>query len=81
MNSGTSGQIAYYSATGTAVSGISTVPVTAGGTGASTASGALANLLPGVTSNGGNGVAVAGNSQMNGTLQVGGVSSFAGSRQ
>ncbi len=79
VNSGTSGQIAYYSATGTAVSGISTVPVTAGGTGASTASGALANLLPGVTSNGGNGVAVAGNGQINGTLQVGGVSSFAGS--
>ena len=79
VNSGTSGQIAYYSATGTAVSGINTVPITAGGTGASTASAAMANLLPGVTSNGGNGVSVAGNAQLNGALQVGGVSSFAGS--
>ena len=79
VNSGTSGQIAYYSASGTAVSGTNTVPITAGGTGASTASGALANLLPGVTSNGANGVTVAGNSQLNGTLQVGGVSTFTGS--
>jgi hypothetical protein len=78
VNSGTSGQIAYYSATGTAVSGISTVPVSAGGTGSSTASGALANLLPGVTSNGSNGVVVAGSTQLNGTLQVAGTSTFGG---
>ena len=44
MNAGTSGQIAYYSGTGTAISGTSTVSITAGGTGASTASGALTNL-------------------------------------
>jgi len=79
VNSGASGQIAYYAANGTAVSGMSTVPVSAGGTGSSTASGAMANLLPGVTSNGGNGVGVAGNTQLNGTLQVGGASTFAGS--
>jgi hypothetical protein len=44
VNSGASGQIAYYSATGTAVSGLSQVPVASGGTGAATAVGALANL-------------------------------------
>jgi hypothetical protein len=44
VNAGTSGQIAYYSGAGTTLSGINTVSVTAGGTGASTASGALANL-------------------------------------
>ncbi len=44
VNSGTSGQIAYYSGTGTVLSGISAVPVSAGGTGTSTATGALANL-------------------------------------
>jgi len=40
--------------------------------------GALANLLPGVTSNGANGVGVAGNVQFNGTLQVGGLSTLNG---
>ena len=44
VNSGTSGQIAYYAASGTAVGGMNTVPVTVGGTGAATAAGALANL-------------------------------------
>jgi hypothetical protein len=44
VNAGTTGQIAYYSGNGTAVAGISAVPVTAGGTGASTVSGALQNL-------------------------------------
>jgi hypothetical protein len=44
VNSGTTGQIAYYPANGTAVSGENTVPITAGGTGATTAAGALANL-------------------------------------
>ncbi|MFZ1084518.1 MAG: hypothetical protein WAN35_06100, partial [Terracidiphilus sp.] len=78
VNSGTSGQIAYYNTAGTAVSGISTVPITAGGTGSSTASGALANLLPGVASNGSNGVIVTGNSQLNGTLQVAGTTTFGG---
>jgi hypothetical protein len=44
VNSGSSGQIAYYNGTGTVLSGTSTVSVTAGGTGSSTASGALTNL-------------------------------------
>jgi hypothetical protein len=44
VNTGTSGQIAYYSGAGTTLSGTNTVSVTAGGTGASTASSALANL-------------------------------------
>jgi hypothetical protein len=56
IGSGTSGQIAYYTSNGTAISGTSTVPLGAGGTGAATAAAALANLgaLPanGATSTG-----------------------------
>lgn len=33
VNSGTSGQIAYYASSGTAVSGVSVIPITAGGNG------------------------------------------------
>jgi hypothetical protein len=44
VNSGNTGQIAIYDATGTAVSGVNQVPVASGGTGAATASVALANL-------------------------------------
>ncbi len=44
MNSGATGQIAYYAASGTTVGGMNTVPLTAGGTGASTAAVALTNL-------------------------------------
>jgi hypothetical protein len=44
VNAGTSGQIAFYNGNGTALSGTNTVSVSAGGTGASTASGALGNL-------------------------------------
>ncbi len=44
VDSGTAGQIAYYSGAGTAVSGINQVPVASGGTGAATAPSALANL-------------------------------------
>jgi hypothetical protein len=44
VNSGTSGQIAYYSAAGTTLSGISAVPISSGGTGATTAAGALSGL-------------------------------------
>ncbi len=44
INPGTSGQIAYYNGNGTALSGISAVSVSSGGTGSTTASGALANL-------------------------------------
>ena len=44
VNSANSGQIAYYPGNGTSIGGLSTVPVTAGGTGSATASGALQNL-------------------------------------
>ncbi|MGB7263962.1 MAG: hypothetical protein WBC92_00515, partial [Terracidiphilus sp.] len=44
INSGNSGQIAYYTASGTALAGMNAVPLSAGGTGSTTASGALANL-------------------------------------
>ena len=44
VNSGSTGQIAYYNGNGAAVSGMSAVPVSAGGTGATTAAGALAAL-------------------------------------
>ncbi len=61
INSGSSGQIAYYTASGTTLGGMSAVPLNVGGTGASSASGAMANLLPGVASDGNNGVKVTGN--------------------
>jgi len=76
VSSGSTGQIAYYAANGTTVGGESQVPVSAGGTGSSTAAGAMANLLPGVTANGTNGVAVAGNTKLSGTLQVSGATTF-----
>jgi hypothetical protein len=60
VNSGNTGQIAYYNANGTTVSGETAVPLTSGGTGATSASGAIANLLPGVASDGSNGIAVTG---------------------
>jgi hypothetical protein len=65
VNAGSTGQIAYYTGDGTAIAGTSTVPVTAGGTGASSASAALASLgaqpaMAGVTSDGANGLVVAG---------------------
>ncbi|MFZ0743020.1 MAG: glycosyl hydrolase family 28-related protein, partial [Terracidiphilus sp.] len=44
VNSGASGQIAYYSAAGTVLSGMSAVPVASGGTGATSAAGALISL-------------------------------------
>jgi hypothetical protein len=44
VNVGVSGQIAYYSGSGTSISGTNTVSVTSGGTGSATASGALTNL-------------------------------------
>jgi hypothetical protein len=44
VNSGTAGQVAYYTANGTTIGGVTAVPVTAGGTGAATAASALANL-------------------------------------
>jgi hypothetical protein len=44
VNSGSTGQVAYYNGNGAAVSGMSTIPVSAGGTGAGTAAAALAAL-------------------------------------
>jgi hypothetical protein len=44
VNSGSAGQIAYYNGNGAAGSGMSTVPVASGGTGATTASAALSAL-------------------------------------
>ena len=44
VSSGNAGQVAYYTGNGTALSGMSTVPVTAGGTGAASAAAALANM-------------------------------------
>ena len=52
INNGVSGQVAMYTTNGTTVGGISAVPVTSGGTGASTGAGALANL-GGVSASGG----------------------------
>jgi hypothetical protein len=44
INSAMSGQIAYYTGNGTSIGGMSAVPLTSGGTGATSASAALANL-------------------------------------
>jgi hypothetical protein len=52
INSGTTGQIAYYTASGTTIGGENTVPITAGGTGAATAAAAFSNLLPGASYSG-----------------------------
>jgi hypothetical protein len=61
VNTGTTGQIAYYTASGAVIGGLSVVPISAGGTGAPTAAAALSNLLPGVASDAANGVQVSGN--------------------
>ena len=60
VNSASSGQIAYYTSNGSAIGGLSAVPVAAGGTGAQTAAAAVANLLPGVSSDSASGIMVAG---------------------
>jgi hypothetical protein len=44
VTTGNTGQIAYYTASGNAVAGMTTVPIAAGGTGASTPASALANM-------------------------------------
>ena len=44
VSAGNSGQIAYYMANGTTLAGMNAVPLSAGGTGATSASAALANL-------------------------------------
>ena len=63
MNAGNAGQVAYYTANGTTIAGMSAVAVTAGGTGAISAAQALQNLggqqaLTGVSSDGNNGITV-----------------------
>ncbi len=60
ISSGNSGQIAYYTASGTSIGGMNAVPLSAGGTGASSASGAIANFLPGISSDGNQGMKVQG---------------------
>ncbi len=60
INPAATGQIAFYTANGNTIDGETTVPIAAGGTGAATASAAIANLLPGVASDGSNGMAVTG---------------------
>ena len=52
VSAGNSGQIAYYMANGTTVGGMNSVPLSAGGTGATNASAALSNL-GGVAQSGG----------------------------
>jgi len=71
INSGNSGQIAYYTASGTTIGGMNAVPLTSGGTGATSASGAVANLLPGVASDGSNGITATGSVSASG-YKVGG---------
>ena len=44
INSGSAGQIAFYTANGATIGGMNAVPLSSGGTGATSASGALANL-------------------------------------
>ena len=71
INSGSAGQIAYYTASGTTIGGMNAVPLTSGGTGATSASGAVTNLLPGVASDGNNGITVTGSVSASG-YKVGG---------
>ncbi len=66
VNTGSAGQVAYYTGNGSVIAGTNAVGVNAGGTGASSAAQALQNLgaqsaLTGVASDGALGIAVAGN--------------------
>jgi hypothetical protein len=72
VSSGTSGQIAYYNGTGTSLSGTNTVSIAAGGTGASTAPGALADLGAAAIS----GAAFTGPVSISNTLSVGNITSI-----
>ena len=58
VGSGTQGQIAYYTANGTTVGGMNAVPISAGGTGATTAAAALSSLVPGAISDSNGNLAV-----------------------
>lgn len=89
VNSGASGQVAYYTGNGTVIAGTTAVSVTAGGTGATTQAGALANLgaqaaLPGISSDGASGVQVAGaiaSGVVNGVYDLKGQFGASGSQQ
>jgi len=75
VGSANGGQIAYYTANGTSIGGMNQVPMSAGGTGASTAAGALASLgaqpaIAGMTSDGANGVQVSANGSFGGTVSA-----------
>ena len=66
VNAGTTGQVAFYAGSGTALSGMTSVAVNSGGTGATTAAQALQNLgaqpaMAGVASDGASGMTVGGN--------------------
>ncbi len=65
VNTGNTGQVAYYTGNGNVIAGMNAVAVNVGGTGASSAAQALQNLgaqsvLTGVASDGASGIAVAG---------------------
>ena len=60
INSANSGQIAYYTGSGTTIGGMNAVPVASGGTGATSTAGAMSNLLPGIASDGSGGITVLG---------------------
>ncbi len=65
VNSGTMGQVAFYTGNGNIIAGTSAVGVTSGGTGASSAAQALQNLggqpaIAGLSSDGASGLSVAG---------------------
>jgi hypothetical protein len=65
VNSGTAGQVAYYTGNGTVIAGTTAVGVTSGGTGATSPAQALANLgaqpaISGLTSDGASGIALTG---------------------
>jgi hypothetical protein len=73
VSSATTGQIAYYTGNGSSVGGVTLVPLTAGGTGASTAPAALSTLgaqaaIPGLTSDGLNGIVVPANGTFGGNV-------------
>jgi hypothetical protein len=73
INSATTGQIAYYTTSGTTVGGESQVPIASGGTGASTAAAALTSLgaqaaIPGLSSDGASGIDVTANGTFGGTV-------------
>jgi hypothetical protein len=66
VNPATAGQVAVYAGNGTSISGLSTVPVTAGGTGSVTAADAL-EALGGISSNKNSAQALAGPLNLSGS--------------